>query len=166
MKKLLIASLVSLSFVGAVQANTYATLSIGMADISLTDEDDNSMSYGGAIGYDFSDYFGMELTYLKYDGEEVGGFDVSLHSIGVNVKGQYPMSEEASLFLKAGYANLAVDITSGFTNYGSEDISKPVFGAGFAYKVTDSTSVALEYSSQQTEGDAINNIGLGVTFNF
>lgn len=167
MKKLIVPTLLLGTLISAhSNAEMYYALQVGQADVSMEDLDENSTTYGGLLGYNFSEYFGAEIFYNNYDRAENGSFDINLHSIGANLKGKYNLTQETSIFAKVGYANLALDITSGFSNYGSADINKPVYGAGASYKFSESMGLGLEFSSQQTEADAINNLSLSLNWNY
>lgn len=167
MKKLILPTLLLGALISSnASAEMYYALQVGQADVSMEDLDENSTTYGGLLGYNFSENFGAEIFYTNYDRAESGGYDINFHSIGASLKGKFNLTEETSIFAKVGYANLALDITSGFNNYGSADINKPVYGAGASYKFSETMGLGLEFSSQQTEADAINNISLSLNWNY
>lgn len=161
-----LAFLSSLILAPTAIANTYVGLNIGQADISLTDVDDTSTSLGGILGYELTNNFAAELFYVNYDNAEVGSFDVNFHALGINLKGMLDFTESFGGYVKVGYANVAIDITEGFTNYGSEDINKPLYGAGLTYAATDNIDVVFDLSRQQTEADDIQNISIGFNYKF
>ncbi len=164
--QLLLAGLLTLSTSMATHADSYVSLAVGQADISFSGTDENSTSFGGNMGYQFSHYFAVELSYLNYDRVEVTGIDFTLHSYGINFKAAYPIHRRLDVYAKAGYANVAIDAFNNDEIGTLFDTSKPVFGTGVSWDATQNVELIVDFSTQQTEGENINNIALGLQFNF
>lgn len=122
---------------------------------------ESSISYGGRIGYQLNPYFSFELEHQEYGEGERTDFDssgnsyinkVSSSSTGFGIKGSYPLTQSASVFIRTGYAmwdfqrsvtNQLQDQTPGVFEFDGEDL---FYGFGAEYSFTPMISVGVEYS--------------------
>lgn len=161
MKKVVLAALLAVS--SPVFAQGYVGLGFGQASADLSevgpingvypslDENDTSFTiFGGAI---FNPNFGAEVGYVDF-GEMSATWD-GLGSTGVDfvksaaeasafyaaVLGMLPLNEQASLFVKAGFARWDIDVlaTSSFggTASTSDSGTDPMFGVGVQFTVNN-----------------------------
>ena len=186
-KNTLVAGLVLvLSF--PVLAQFYVGGNVGQADFE--DMDDNPMSFELISGYQFNDYFALQISYLDLgEAEETGsfedidfGFGLAVDGINFTAVGAIPISETVSLYGKLGYFMWDATGTirlDDFSTSGSTDGNDISYGLGVKWAVAENLFVNLgfdryeiEVSSEDSEeGDSesdftIDNINLGLTYRF
>jgi|GEM_PF-1038020 len=115
---------------------------------------DNAVSFTGKIGYDFSQYVGIEGRATVEVAKE--NILENLSSFGIFVKPQYPATEELNIYGLVGFgqtsidviANTAVNAAGTKLNAGDAfyDNSGVQFGAGVSYMVMDGFSVFVDYT--------------------
>ena len=159
MKTLLLASaaaLVAVSGASAQEAGQFYA-GAGHTYVDFDDVEFNTLNLRG--GYDFNEFVALEGEVLVGLGDEdvdLGGStaDVSLdYALGAFVKGQYPVSEQVSLFARAGYAYMEAEASaSGVTL--SDDTDGFAYGAGAEWAFAGPNAVRVEYTRYEFEDDA------------
>lgn len=142
---------------------------LGSADQELTVSDsvdsiklsDNSMSYGVRGVYQFSDYFGVELSYQESGEAEksfIDEFDATIRTvfetqqINVGVKGMIPLEGGFSLVGRLGLSSWDFDAAltdsdfPGVVDTLSDSGSDLYYGIGGQYRFSDTLYVGLEYT--------------------
>ena len=142
---------------------------LGSADQELTVSDsvdsiklsDNSMSYGVRGVYQFSDYFGVELSYQESGEAEksfIDEFDATIRTvfetqqINVGVKGMIPLEGGFSLVGRLGLSSWDFDAAltdsdfPGVVDTLSDSGSDLYYGVGGQYRFSDTLYVGLEYT--------------------
>jgi opacity protein-like surface antigen len=110
-------------------------------------------------GYDFTEYFGVEgelLVGLEDEDLTIAGVpgEVGLdYGLGIYAKVQYPLTEQLSVFGRAGYAYHEIDASFANTQFGDEEDAL-AFGAGLEWTVSGPNAVRLDYTRYEYDGDA------------
>ena len=130
-------------------------------------EDRDSASFGLRFGYQFNDYIAIELGHHQY-GEAKDEFKdkfgdtinnkLESSSTSAGIKAMLPLSDEFSLFARAGVAQW--DFKGTITDSSSPDKAYPIkqddndiyYGIGAEYRFNESISLGLEYSILDMEG--------------
>jgi OOP family OmpA-OmpF porin len=113
---------------------------------------DTTTGYKLYGGYDFSKNFGLEAGYMDSgDGKAVfpGGFFVEgkTTSLYIAVTGTLPLSEQFSLFAKAGVATNRAKLHNANGAYFDDRTTSPVLGIGAAYAVSKNVALVIEYEN-------------------
>lgn len=121
----------------------------------------SSTAFGFGGGYQFNDYFSIELAYRDYGDITDGfvdeeGYDlrdvIESTSLNLGVKAMYPLAPSVALYGRLGLANWDLDTTSTDSFYPGEQFSTSESGSdiywavGAAYSFNESLSLGLEYS--------------------
>jgi len=114
--------------------------------------DDAEFTYGGVVGYDLavspSFLVGVEADIASVN-LDTGGFDVDNRQYSVALRGTYPVTPAAALFVSGGYTNLEFD--SGPVNV---DFDGFRVGGGAEFNVSSRFYLSTEYRySQYDLGD-------------
>ncbi|MCV6613537.1 MAG: porin family protein, partial [Cellvibrionaceae bacterium] len=145
MKKQLGLSLLLASISSASMADSGAFLS---ADVGAADLDGNATEFTYAIGggYQFNDYFEVELGYRDFGTDDDGRSFFGNLNIGA------PIAQNSRVFLIVGYQQFRFDETSFIdgSTY-SETHNTHLIGLGFAHKFNDQLSLRLK---AQAHGDS------------
>ncbi len=122
---------------------------------------EKSTSFGVRFGYQFNNYIAVELGHHQYgewDDKEQGesgdstSAKIESSSISAGIKGIYPLTEDLSLFARAGIAKW--DFKATVTDSSALDAIEPLkkddndiyYGIGAEYSVNESISLGVEYS--------------------
>lgn len=123
---------------------------------------EGSTSFGLRLGYKFNNYVALELGHHQY-GESTDNYvddfgdtindKVDSSSTSVGIKGMLPLTDELSLFARAGMAKWNFKASSTDSSIPDEQ-EAPVkengndiyYGAGVEYRFTDTISLGIEYS--------------------
>ena len=111
---------------------------------------DTSTGYKLYGGYDFSKNFGVEGGYMDSgNGKAVfsNGFFVAgkTTSLYVAATGTVPLSDQFSLFAKAGVASNRAKLHNSGGVYFDQRTTSPVLGIGAAYTVNKNIALVIEY---------------------
>ncbi len=122
---------------------------------------EKSTSFGVRFGYQFNNYIAVELGHHQYgeweDKEEGESSDstsakIESSSISAGIKGIYPLSDDLSLFARAGIAkwDFKATVTDSSALDALESLKKDdndmYYGIGAEYSFNESISLGLEYS--------------------
>lgn len=177
MKKLAVAIAVAVACGGAVStvsAETYLGGKIGYAwvddsCVSGFDCEDDSVGLGAFLGYNFTDYLGIEGGYDflgEYQTSFAGSTSSSkdnLHAFSVAPKLTYPINDQVSIFGKVGAA---------YMDLGDANDTVLTAGIGGEYLFTNNLAARLEYQYFDEMSDGIvkdmsaNFVSLGLTYRF
>ncbi|HUH39196.1 MAG TPA: porin family protein [Spongiibacteraceae bacterium] len=167
-KKMLVASSIAL-LSAAANSGGYIGASFGKSDVDVSGFDDgNSVAISG--GYKFNKHFALELSYIDL-GEstddippewtiEVDGFNFA--AVGI-----IPINDNVEVFGKLGAYMWDADVKErGWGKIASDDGTDFSFGLGVAGHITEQFSLVLEFQRFDIDGDDVDNVSLGVRFNF
>lgn len=146
--------------------NFFGDTDSGTESESYTSSAESSTSFGARLGYKFNDYIAAEAGYHQY-GEATDNYTdewgdsisdkVKTSSTSIGLKGILPLSDQFSLFARAGYAKWDLDIKStdsslpGDVFSMKEDGNNAYFGFGLDFNISESVSLGLEYSMLNME---------------
>ncbi|RBA24684.1 porin family protein [Herminiimonas fonticola] len=113
---------------------------------------DTTTGYKLYGGYDFNKNFGVEGGYMDSgDGKAVfsNGFFVSgkTTSLYVAATSTLPLSEQFSVFAKAGVATSRAKLHNSVGDYFDERTTSPVLGIGAAYAFNKNIALVIEYEN-------------------
>lgn len=160
MKQALLVAVLGMALSAPVVAyadGAYVGVNAGRTDqkVRAADGDtakDTTTGYKLYGGYDFSKNFGVEAGYMDSgDGKAVfpGGFFVEgkTTSLYIAVTGTLPLSEQFSLFAKAGVATSRAKLHNATGDYFDKRTTSPVLGIGAAYAVSKNVALVIEYEN-------------------
>lgn len=112
-------------------------------------ESDDDAGYGLGIygGYNFNEYFAVELGYNYFDGfsarvkDTALSSDISFHGPELTAKVNFPVASSVDLFLRGGIMYAFGDADGG----PDSDRIAPVVGAGVQFACTDNFGLRLGY---------------------
>jgi len=122
---------------------------------------ESGTSFGIRFGYQFNDYIAVELGHHQYgeaDEKYVDKYGDNIHSklkssaTSVGIKGILPLSDDFSLFARAGIAKWDMKITVSDSsspdelNSFKDDNNDLYYGIGAEYNINETVSLGLEYS--------------------
>jgi OOP family OmpA-OmpF porin len=118
---------------------------------------EKSTSFGIRFGYLFNDYIAVELGHHQYgewdDKEQYESGDgssakIESSSMSAGIKGIFPVSEDFSLFARAGIAKWDFKATSTLNEFEpvKKDDNDIYYGIGAEYNFSESISFGVEYS--------------------
>ena len=161
------------STTNAMAEGFYAGAGIGLTQIKDEDQgisfEDNPLGWRLLAGYDFSDNFGIEGSYIN-SGEaedDVLGVNVKaeLSAFTLSIVGLLPVGESAHLFGKVGFFSGEQEVTVlGFTL--DEDEDGATVGAGIRWNTSDTFAVRGEFDWYDTDLDTLWSIGVGFQYYF
>lgn len=152
--------------------------------IIAADLDDSDTSLSITVGYQFTPNFSIEGGYidlgeLSVDAVSDGtGFlyfpgDVKLSAevdgLFFDVKGQIPLNESFSIYGKFGLLKWDGEVTlSDATGSlsGDDDGNDTFFGAGAAFSINNNTSLNVDYSLFDLDGDDVDVLSIGIQYSF
>jgi len=155
----------------------------GFASMQIEDEDqgisfeDHSWSSRLLAGYDFSDNFGIEGSYIN-SGEAEGvvfgeNVQVELSAFTLSIVGLLPVNDNSQLFGKVGYYNGKVEATvqdqlrHPHSVTLDEDEDGMIVGVGVRWSVNDTFVVRGEFDRlTDTDLDALWSVGVGFQYYF
>ena len=127
--------------------------------VKSTDCEDITYGFMAKIGYDFSDYVGVEARGLRTNWDYEGG---KLKHLGAFVKPQYPISKDLNLYGLVGYAKTSFGTKRNFSDTGL------AYGAGVDYSVSDDFGLFVDYERLLHDAGVydLDALALGVSYNF
>jgi len=111
-----------------------AGLTAGQAKAS--DCEDKTYGFMAKVGYDFSEYIAVEARGLRTNWDYEGG---KLKHLGAFLKPQYPVNDEVSLYVLAGYAKTSMGSKRSFSDSGL------AYGAGVNYALNEDFGLFVDY---------------------
>lgn len=170
----LLGLLASTAVLAETQPGFYVGAGVGQATTEIDggfDADDTAFKVFG--GYNFNQYFGVELTY--FDGGEpderagLGRIEVSTTGLNASAVGRLPVSNVFSLIGKIGFASYESDFkarvgnTTVFSESGSdEDLS---YGIGGVFDL-GSFELRAEYEALDISDAEFNVLSVGGVYKF
>ena len=121
----------------------------------------DSMSAAIKLGYQFGQYFAVELGHNKYgnlDGFDIDEFGdavidkIESSSSTVGIKGLLPLFDDFSVFARLGIANWDFEASSTNSSLPNElvlikgDGNDIYYGVGAEYRINETFSIGIEYS--------------------
>jgi len=160
-------------------ANIDATRTFDNGNIIITNEADlgNYNAIMLQAGYNFNKYialegrywFGLGQTFSDYNGDS---FDLDIHTWGIYVKPQYPITDNIKVYGLLGYANSGED-GAAIYNTGLDGLS---WGLGGSYEVAENIEVFIDYVDMYNDEERygvnnkddidINSWNFGVSYKF
>jgi OOP family OmpA-OmpF porin len=157
----------------AMAEGFYAGAGIGVTQIEDEEQGisfkDSPFGWRLLAGYDFSDNFGVEGSYINsgtaedvIQGENV---EVELSAFTVSIVGLLPVSDSAQLFGKIGFYSGEQEVTvQGFTLDDDEDGA--IIGAGIRWDTSEAFAVRGDFEWYDTDLDTLWSIGVGFQYYF
>lgn len=154
-------------YVGASWLSTDAEFETAVDDF---DTDDSGWKVFG--GVDFLKFLGVEVSYrdLGTFSETIGSnsFDADLTVYDAELRGILPIGKALELFAKAGYGNIAVDLTTsdGVTTISDDDDDWEIlYGVGVGIKLGEGFGVRAEWEQWDVD-TSLNAFSVGGYFRF
>ncbi len=161
MKNTLLASLLVTAFVLPVaaqaqtqpQGQSYIGANIGESSMKLSvdgvgSDTDNNTAYKLYAGYQANKNLGFEAGFVDFGKSAIGSgitrTSADTKSVYVAATGTLPMTDQFSLFGKAGVAQNRTRV-SAFGDSDSDNRATVMFGVGAAYSFTPKLAVVAEY---------------------
>jgi opacity protein-like surface antigen len=179
MKKIVIATLVALSAIGA-QAQTYGE--IGYTTTTVKNNIDGFSIKGspsairGILGYELNPNlaieglaaFGMSDATVKVNGVEVPSLKVEIaNSLGIYLKPKMKLSDAVEIFGRIGFSRVKGTISAAGEGSESGSESSISYGAGLSFAVNPKTSLNADYMQYLSkDGFKVNGFTFGVGFKF
>ncbi len=144
-------------------------------DISGTNYDlkYKNNNYKALIGKRLSDSMAIELQYADFAKENITANNVATvaaisgSSIGVTGLYHFNPQSDFSPFVKLGAHSWDAVATNNNTGDSAKTDGTDVFyGVGVDGKINDNMKFRLEFERMETDGDGIDNIGVGLLFDF
>ncbi len=162
LKKIVIAAALVVSTSAAfAQANPfYAGVDLGSTKID--DFGSRKTSFGGFVGYQFSENLAVEGGYRRLASHTISGVVVDLNQAHISAVGIAPLGNGFSLYGRLGYNNIDASASvAGKTATASTNGA--LFGLGMGYTVAPNITVRAEF--QRPSSDSTN-FNVGVAFKF
>ncbi len=169
LKRLLFAvGILVLSSSFALAEGFYAGAGIGITQIEDSEDGesfkDNPFGWRLLAGYDFSESFAIEGSYVNSGEAEdtIQGIDVKaeLSAFTFSVVGLIPMNEQTRLFGKLGYYDGEEEVTA-FGITVDEDADGLTAGFGFRYETQSAFTIRGDIDWFDTDLDTVWSIGVG-----
>lgn len=119
--------------------------SAGVANVEV--EGANLATVTGRIGARFIPQFGIEAEgSMGVSSDEIGADELSLkHDLAAFVVGALPITENVSLFARAGYGNTKVELDDGTTT-AETDFNSSRYGIGGEFLFDDANGVRIDFT--------------------
>jgi len=167
----------------AVQADTqpgfYVGAGVGTTKVSDdafdgTGIDDSDTGFKIFGGYDFNQYFAVEVSYLdlgEASASEAGdSLSVGVTALTASAVGRLPLSDMFALYGKLGYASYDVNVDFNIAGFGSgsgsDSDSDLIYGVGGALSFGGNFEARLEYEAINVDGGDLNMISIGGLYRF
>lgn len=176
-------------YVGASVGQSNFDVDVDDLDLSSNgDYDDSDTSFKVLAGYNFNQYFSIEVSYADFgqiavtdNYSESGvtaayGMTAELTGLTASIIAAYPLSEKVKIFAKAGSNSWDVDTTvkatittpqynETFNESETSDGSDTFVGFGLSYKF-ESFSIRAEYELYDVEDTDLDMLSLGLIYSF
>ena len=170
---------VALSPLSAMAENSfYVGASIGAAslneDFDGLSVDDNTTSFRLVGGWRFSDYFALEGGYHDFGDFEqdidingvVSSISLSADGFTLGATGSVPVSEQFSLFGRAGWFFWDGDAEINNVSQATPEDTNLYLGVGISYAVSDRFRVTGDWTRYELESANSNVISIGIQYGF
>jgi opacity protein-like surface antigen len=160
-----IAAAAALAFVATSAFAAQPTAFYGGVDVGatkITDLDDSKASFGGFLGYGFTQNVAVELGYRQLGKWDVAGVDLKAKQAQVSVIGSFPLNQKLDLYGRLGYNKLRAEASYGNYTYG-EDTSGALYGIGLNFSFTPAIAGRVEVQKPSSDST---NLSVGVAFKF
>ncbi len=174
------AALLSL-LVGPMSAQAggfYVGASIGQAELSEDFDgfviDENSTAYRVVAGWSVNDYFALEGGYHNFGAFEqdidingvVSRVSLSADGFTLGATGSVPVSEQFSLFGRAGWFFWDGDAEINNVSQATPEDTNLYLGVGIRYAVSDRFRVTGDWTRYELESANSNVISIGIQYGF
>ncbi|MFL6672261.1 MAG: outer membrane beta-barrel protein [Massilia sp.] len=153
-----LATLAASSF--AATPGVYAGLDVGST--KLDGVSGHETSFGGFVGYTFTQNFAAELGYRRLGKWDFAGGDVKADQTALSVVGTLPLSNGFNVFARLGYNNIEVK-ANGVGGSFSGNTNGGLYGVGVGY--TFAPNIAARLEVQKPSSDSTN-LGVSVVYSF
>jgi OmpA-OmpF porin, OOP family len=172
----LIASLALLTATTAhAREGLYVKVDLGRSDVSELNLDDSSETFGLDMGWRFTEHYGAELGFRDlgdYSGRAPVASELDAEIFTVALSGRYEFNEDSDqgAFIEGrfGLGNYDVSGREQYTTTQARNFkasgTRPFFGVGAGYNLTQNFSLAFNYSRYQAQQNLALSVG-GVTRN-
>ncbi|WP_371186517.1 porin family protein [Thalassotalea maritima] len=155
----------------------YVGIAVGESDLDM-DWFDHPTGWEIYGGWELSDYFGLEVSYIDFGKFEnpyatdtnglIQSIDVEAYTLGLI--GKIPITETIDIFAKIGYSHWDADVSL----VGYSDNSWDTFwGVGANYKVSEHFAVGVRYSEYKLDAvgpavweDDVSLVSLNLEYHF
>jgi len=188
-KQLLLACVLGAATLPAMADNFYVLGDVGQGkmEVDVGDNytfDKTSTTYSVGVGYNFNQFFAVELAYRDLgDVTDRGNFSDggvyrdkrSADAFQASVVGSLPISDDFSLFGRVGVAKIDVDYDYTETGGGLDPLSasgshtktKALVGVGASYKIAPQLTLRAEYNQFAKWDDTkLSGMTIGATYSF
>jgi len=171
-----------------------STFDVDGGDLDLSsngDYDDSDTSFKVLAGYNFNQYFSIEVSYADFgqmavtdNYSESGvtaayGMTAELTGLTASMIAAYPLSEKVKIFAKAGFNSWEADVTAKgtitvpqypqynetYNESETSDGSDAFVGFGLSYKF-ESFSIRAEYELYDVDDTDLDMLSLGLIYSF
>lgn len=178
MKKILIASLLAASSLGASAEGAYIGFGGGQGEVAFSpinvspatlSEENTDQAYKAFLGVAISDNLAVEVGYQSmgtyYQNAAFAGSNAKIEYKGsailLDLVGKIPLTDNFSIFAKLGAARTTLEVTQTADGIFSGLASAPVeqketnfrFGAGAQYHLSKGVAIRIEYERTTDVGD-------------
>jgi len=148
------------------EVNSTAVSAVTFED-TFGDFSDRAAGYGLTAGWKFGQVFGVEAQYLKPESLEDKGLTVDAEGWTVSGLGFIPLGEKWSIFGEVGYYDFSTDLE--VDEQPSESLSGDsgvLFGAGVNWEFVNNFNARLGATLYDSEGASVNQVALGLLYEF
>lgn len=135
-------------------------------------ESDDDTGFEGRFGYNFSEFFSIELSAFEFGDMEFSGsskFQGHIDSYGAELAaiGKYPLANNLNVTGKVGglwsvkEGSLVENNVAGNSNYRSDGVDM-VIGVGLSYNLTQKLELKIDYNDSKD----VNWLAVGLNYNF
>jgi OOP family OmpA-OmpF porin len=139
--------------------------------------DDSDTGWKLTGGYQFSQYFATEISYVDLGDIDASGLigaipttaNVDIDGYGISLVGTYPMGDKFSLLGRVGAFNWDADVSASLGAAAAstdDDGTDLTYGLGAQYVFTDNAALRLEWERFDLDDDEVDMISLGVKWSF
>ena len=124
-----------------------------------SDCEDKTYGFIAKVGYDFSEYIGVEVRGFRTNWDYEGG---KLKHLGAFLKPQYSVSKDFKVYGLAGYAKTSMGNKRAFSDTGL------AYGAGLDYALTENFGIFADYERLVHDAGVydLDALSLGLSYGF
>ncbi len=152
----------------AQDSGFYAGAGVGQSFVDEGAYDDEDTAWSAFAGYQFTRYFGLEAGYADFGKIEpdTAGPALEGDSAYLTAVGTLPVSDNFSLYAKAGLHRWNVDTDLPVLGGDDDSGTDPTYGVGAQYRFSDRVALRGEYSRFEVEDADADLAQLQVRFDF
>lgn len=137
----------------------YAGAGLVAGQAKASDCEDKTYGIMAKIGYDFSEYLGVEARGFQTNWDYEGG---KLKHLGAFLKPMYPINEEITLYGLAGYAKTSMGTKRSFSDTGL------AYGVGIDYALNEDFGLFVDYERLLHDAGVydLDALSFGVSYGF